>query len=87
MKKINVVAAIIRKSNQILIAKRSKGELSDLWEFPGGKIEYNESPQQALKREIYEELEIEIEVKEHLMTIEHDYSNFHLFMDCFFVYM
>lgn len=83
MKTIKVVAAIIKKENQIMIAQRLKGEFAGEWEFPGGKIEAGETPEEALKREIMEEMELDIEVKDYLMTAEYDYSTFHLSMDCF----
>lgn len=83
MKTINVVAAIIKKNNQILIAQRLKGDFAGQWEFPGGKIENGETSEEALKREIIEEMEIEINVEEFLITAEYNYPNFHLHMDCF----
>lgn len=83
MKIIKVVAAIIKKDNQIMIAQRLKGEFAGQWEFPGGKIEPNETPQEALKREIEEEMELDISVDEYLITAEYDYSTFHISMDCF----
>ena len=83
MKIIKVVAAIIKKDNDILIAQRLKGEFAGQWEFPGGKIEPNETPQEALKRELMEEMELPIKVNDFLLTVEHDYSTFHLSMDCF----
>lgn len=83
MKTIRVVAAIIEKDDTILIAKRLKGEFAGLWEFPGGKYEENETGEQAIKREIEEEFDVEIDVKEFLCTIEHEYSSFYLVMDCY----
>lgn len=83
MKTIKVVAAIIKKENQIMIAQRIKGEFAGQWEFPGGKIEVGETAQEALKREIMEEMELEINVEDFLITAEYDYSTFHLSMDCF----
>lgn len=83
MKTIKVVAAIIKKENQIMIAQRIKGEFAGQWEFPGGKIEVGETAQEALKREIMEEMELEINVEDFLITAEYDYSSFHLSMDCF----
>ena len=88
MKTIRVVAAIIKATNQkgepvIFATQRGYGEFKGGWEFPGGKIEEGETPQQALVREIEEELETEIVVGELLDTIEYDYSTFHLSMDCF----
>ena len=83
MKTINVVGAIIVDNNRLFATQRGYGEFKDGWEFPGGKIEEGETPQQALKREIREELDTEIEVGELVDTIEYDYPNFHLSMDCF----
>lgn len=88
MKTIRVVAAVIRavdKENKPIIfaTQRGYGEFKGGWEFPGGKIESGETPQQALKREIMEELDTEIAVGELIDTIEYDYPNFHLSMDCF----
>ena len=83
MKTIEVVAAIIRKENKIFATQRGYGEWKDWWEFPGGKIEPGETPQQALKREIREELDADIEVGELLRTINYDYPAFHLTMHCF----
>lgn len=83
MKKINVVAAIIRKDNKIFVTQRGYGDYKDWWEFPGGKIEKGETPETALVREIKEELDTEIEVGDYIMTIEYDYPEFHLSMDCF----
>lgn len=82
-KTIRVVAAVIREGNRIFATQRGYGEYKDGWEFPGGKIEEGETPQQALKREIMEELDTEIVVGELIDTIEYDYPNFHLSMDCF----
>lgn len=84
MKTIKVVAAIIIHENKIFATQRGYGEFTDGWEFPGGKIEPGETPQQALVREIKEELDIEIEEKDFLETVEYDYPEFHLSMDCFF---
>lgn len=84
MKTVKVVAAIIIHNNRIFATQRGYGEFKDGWEFPGGKIEPGETPQQALVREIKEELDTEIEVGDYLETVEYDYPNFHLSMDCFF---
>lgn len=87
MKTIKVVAAIIcndmERKNKIFATARGYGDLKGGWEFPGGKIEPGETLQQALKREIMEELGTEIEVGELIDTIEYDYPTFHLSMDCF----
>lgn len=83
MKSIEVVAAIIIKNHQVFATQRGYGEWKDWWEFPGGKIEPGECPQEALKREIKEELDAEICVGRLLQTIEWDYPTFHLTMHCF----
>ena len=88
MKTVRVVAAVIRSINKygqpiIFATQRGYGEYKDGWEFPGGKIEEGETPQEALKREIREELDTEISVGELIDTIEYDYPTFHLSMDCF----
>ena len=83
MKTVRVVAAVIRDKDRIFATQRGYGEYKDGWEFPGGKIEEGETHEQALKREIMEELDTEITVGELIDTIEYDYPNFHLSMDCF----
>ena len=83
-KKIKVVAAIIKKEKQIFATQRGYGDYKDWWEFPGGKIEQGETPEEALVREIKEELDTTITVDHFLMTVEYDYPDFHLSMDCFF---
>ncbi len=83
MKRIEVVAAIIVRDHEVFATQRGYGEWKDWWEFPGGKIEEGESPQDALKREILEELNADISVGELLDTIEWDYPTFHLTMHCF----
>ncbi len=86
-KTIRVVAAVIKSDKNgetiIFATQRGYGEFKDGWEFPGGKIQEGETPQEALKREIMEELDTEIEVGELIDTIEYDYPEFHLSMDCF----
>ncbi|MGL5414848.1 MAG: (deoxy)nucleoside triphosphate pyrophosphohydrolase [Clostridium sp.] len=83
MKTINVVAAIIKKEDKIFITRRGYGEFIDMWEFPGGKIEEGESKEEALIREIKEELELDIKVSNFVTKVEYDYDTFHLSMDCF----
>lgn len=83
MKTIEVVAAIIIRDGKIFATQRGYGEWKGWWEFPGGKIEPGECPQEALVREIREELDAEIEVGELLETVEWDYPDFHLKMHCF----
>ena len=87
MKTIKVVAAIIcdnmKEKNKIFATARGYGEFKGGWEFPGGKVEAGETPQQALAREIMEELDTEIKIGEWVDTIEYDYPSFHLSMDCF----
>ena len=83
MKQIEVVAAIIRKGDKIFATQRGYGDWKDWWEFPGGKMEPGESPEDALKREIHEELSTEISVDNFLCTVEYDYPKFHLTMHCF----
>ena len=83
MKAVKVVAAIIAEKGRIFATQRGYGEFKDGWEFPGGKIEEGETPQQALVREIKEELDTEVEVGDLLGTVEYDYPTFHLSMQCF----
>ena len=87
MKIVNVVAAIIREGDKVFATQRGYGDYKDGWEFPGGKIESGETPQQALAREIREELGIEITVGEYLTTIDYDYPAFHLSMQCFWCWI
>lgn len=83
MKRIEVVAAIIRKGGKIFATQRGYGDWKDWWEFPGGKMEVGETPEEALRREIREELSTEIGVDEFLCTVEYDYPSFHLMMHCY----
>lgn len=83
MKTIRVAAAIIRKGDQILAAQRGYGEFEGGWEFPGGKLEPEETAEDACAREIQEELSVTIGNLEHVYTVEYDYPNFHLSMECF----
>lgn len=84
MKTIKVVAAIIRDANgRVLCTQRGYGEWKDWWEFPGGKLETGETPEEALMREIREELSTEIRVDEFLCTVDYDYPTFHLTMHCY----
>ena len=88
MKTVKVVAAVIKEVNDngepiIFATQRGYGEFKDGWEFPGGKIEAGETPQEALKREIMEELDTKVKIGNLIDTIEYDYPNFHLLMDCF----
>ena len=80
LKTVEVVAAIIQHEGEVFATQRGYGEFKDGWEFPGGKMETGETPQQALKREIMEELDTEITVGELLTTVEYDYPKFHLKM-------
>ena len=83
MKTVRVVAAIIINDGKVFATQRGYGEFKDGWEFPGGKIDAGETPEEALVREIKEDLDTEVEVKELLETVEYDYPKFHLSMDCF----
>lgn len=83
MKTVRVVAAVIRDGDRIFATARGYGEYKGWWEFPGGKIEAGETPEEALVREIREELDTEIRVGALIDTIEYDYPTFHLSMDCF----
>ena len=83
MKTVRVVAAVIRDGDRIFATARGYGEYKGGWEFPGGKIEAGETPEEALVREIHEELDTEIRVGALIDTIEYDYPTFHLSMDCF----
>lgn len=83
MKTLNVVAAIIIQNEKVFATQRGYGTFKDGWEFPGGKIEKGETPQEALKREIREELNVNIEVESLFDKVEYDYPDFHLSMQCF----
>ena len=83
MKTIRVVAAIIIDDGKVFATQRGYGDFKGGWEFPGGKIDVGETPEEALVREIKEELDTVVEVNELLDTVEYDYPNFHLSMDCF----
>ena len=83
MKTIEVVAAVIRKGDHILATQRGYGDWKDWWEFPGGKMENGETPEEALVREIREELSADIAVEKLLKTIDYDYPAFHLTMHCY----
>ena len=83
MKTIKVVAAVIKSNDEIFVTQRGYGEFKDGWEFPGGKVEKGETKEEALIREIKEELDTVIKVDSYLDTIEYDYPDFHLSMDCF----
>ena len=83
MKTVSVVAAVILKDNKVFATKRGYGDFAGGWEFPGCKVEQGETPQQALAREIQEELDAQIVVGDHLVTAEYDYPTFHLSMGCY----
>ena len=88
MKQVEVVAAIIHDDNgRIFATQRGYGDMKDGWEFPGGKMEVGETPQEALKREIWEELKTRIGVDEFITTVEYDYPKFHLTMHCYFCHI
>lgn len=87
MKTIKVVAAVIRKDNLIFATQRGYGEFKDKWEFPGGKIEENETKEEALAREIKEELNASINIDSFIKQIEYDYPSFHLVMDVYFCHL
>lgn len=83
MNRIEVVAAIIRKEDKIFVTQRGYGEWKDWWEFPGGKIEPGETFENALKREILEELSTDININKFFCTVDYDYPKFHLTMHCY----
>ena len=82
-KSIHVVAALIRKDDEVFGTQRGYGNYKDWWEFPGGKVETGETPEQALAREIREELAVDISVDKYLTTVEYEYPEFHLSMACY----
>ena len=82
-KNIHVVAALIRKDDEVFGTQRGYGNYKDWWEFPGGKVETGETPEQALAREIREELAVDISVDKYLTTVEYEYPEFHLSMACY----
>lgn len=82
-KRVEVVAAVIQSGDKMLATQRGYGEFKDGWEFPGGKMEKGETPEEALKREIREELDVEISVDKYIHTVEYDYPAFHLTMHCY----
>ena len=84
MKKIEVVAAILRKDDRIFATEKGYGEFKGYWEFPGGKVEPGESLEEALRREIREELQVEIHMEEKFTELDSDYPHFHLTMHCYF---
>ena len=84
MKNIEVVAAIFRKENTIFATEKGYGEFKGYWEFPGGKVEPGESLEKALRREIREELQVEIHIEEKFTELDYDYPKFHLTMHCYF---
>ena len=87
MKHINVVCAVIVNKGRIFACQRGYGEWKDWWEFPGGKIESGESPEEALQREIREELSIDISIDRHLTTVDYDYPDFHLTMHSYLCHL
>jgi 8-oxo-dGTP diphosphatase len=84
LKEVNVVAAILRRCDEILVTQRGKGSKENCWEFPGGVVEPGEAPEDALKRKIFEELEVEIIVTSLFDTVEYDFPDFHLCMSCYY---
>lgn len=84
MKTIEVVAGIIKQNGKIFCSARGYGDYKGFWEFPGGKIEQGETREQALARELKEELDIDVSVGNHVITVEYDYPTFHLTMHCFY---
>lgn len=84
MKTIEVVAGVIKNGDKIFATQRGYGDFKGGWEFPGGKMEPGETPQQALARELHEELAVVVEVGDFICTVDCDYPNFHLTMHCYF---
>ena len=87
MKHINVVCAVIVNKGRIFACQRGYGEWKDWWEFPGGKIESGETPEEALQREIREELSIDISIDRRITTVDYDYPDFHLTMHCYLCHL
>ena len=85
MKTIEVVAGVIKDGERIFATQRGYGEFEDGWEFPGGKMDPGETPEQALARELKEELAVDVTVGDCICTVEYDYPKFHLTMHCFYV--
>ncbi len=83
MKRVKVVAAVIKKDGKVFATERGYGEFKDMWEFPGGKVEEGEESRDALIREIKEELDTTVSVGDYIDTIEYDYPTFHLSMECY----
>ena len=83
MKRVEIVAAIIIRDGMVLAAQRGYGDFMGGWEFPGGKVEEGEGVEDALRREIMEELAVQVKIQRHFGHVEYDYENFHLSMDCF----
>lgn len=83
MKSIDVVAALIIRDGKVLATQRGYGDFEDGWEFPGGKVEPGETPEQAVVREIEEELAAHVTVRSHFTTVEHDYDDFHMVLRCY----
>ena len=83
MKNVKVAAAVICDESRVLATQRGYGEFNGMWEFPGGKIEINETPEEALKREVMEELDVKVRIEEPFCAVEYDYPTFHLSLTCF----
>lgn len=87
MKTVRVTAAVLVQDGRIFATQRGYGQYKDGWEFPGGKIEAGETPEETIVREIREELNVTIEVDQYITTVEYDYPEFHLSMDCFYAHV